>query len=386
VYVRSIGANGTGPLKFMHPQGVAFEYGPGNSVRMYVSDVMQRNIQAIDPATGTFLSYLKGKREEHSLPSDITFDQNAGKLYVADGDASITVYRITDGNVVVNSVTPGAGSATVIPSNTTPGGGSTVTVPGTTTVTPLILSMVADGSIVTQELLDVTGMVLGGSAVVVNGQPVAVANGLFSTAVPLVTGANEIAVTVTDLSGKSWKEIRSVTREAGAPVITVTAPDVQATGNAVLTLKGSIDRIAYIAVAGMPADISKLEWSTAVTLTPGLNTIEIQAFDLTGQSSSQKRTVFYNASAPGLAITAPVEDVVTSQKSFNVTGKVSEGSGVTLTAEVNGIPKKISSDDGRFSFPVDFTREGSYNITLYAAAAGGDVSTVSRTIVYRKAQ
>jgi hypothetical protein len=386
VYVRSIGANGTGPLKFMHPQGVAFEYGPGNSVRMYVSDVMQRNIQAIDPVTGTFLSYLRGKRDEHSLPSEIVFDQNAGKLYVADGDASVTVFRITDGNVVVNSVTPGAGSATVIPSNTTPGGGSTVTMPGTTTVTPLILSMVADGSIVTQELLDVTGMVLGGSAVVVNGQPVAVANGLFSTAVPLITGANEIAVTVTDLSGKSWKEVRSVTREAGAPVITVTASDVQATGNAVLNLKGTTDRVAYVAVAGMPADLTKLEWSSAVTLTPGLNTIEIQAFDLTGQSSSQKRTVFYNASAPALAITAPVEDLVTSKKSYTITGKVSEGSNIKLTAEVNGIPKKVSSNGGQFSFTVEFLREGSYNITLYAGASGGDVSTVSRTIIYQKAQ
>jgi hypothetical protein len=245
---------------------------------------------------------------------------------------------------------------------------------------------VADGSTVTQELLDVTGLVSGGSAVTVNGHPVAVANGLFSTAVPLVAGANEIAVVVTDLSGKTWKEVRIVTRDVGAPVLTLAAPDVQAAANAVLTLRGTTDRGAYVAVAGMPADISKLEWSAAVTLTPGLNTIEVQAFDLTGQSSSQKRTVFYNASAPELAITTPAEDVVTTQKNLTVTGKVSEGSGVTLTAEVNGIPKKITAEDGRFSLPVDFTVEGPYSITLYAGAAGGDVSTVSRTIVYRKAQ
>ena len=386
-YVRAIGATGTGPLKFMHPQGLAFEYGAGSDVRMYVSDVMLRNIQAIDPTgTGSFLSYVGGKRDEHKLPTDLAFDQAAGRLYVVDGDASITVYRVTDGSVVVNSVTPVApGSATVIASSAQ-SGSAAVAAPGTSTVSPLVLSTVSNGSTVTQELLDVTGLVTGVAAVTVNGQPVPVNNGLFSTAVPLVSGANEITVSATDLSGRVWQEVRSVTRDAGAPVLTVAAPDVQASGSALLTLKGGVDRGAYISVAGVPADISKQEWSTAVTLTQGLNTIEIQAIDLTGQASSQKRTVIYNPAAPELAVTAPAEDVVTSQKNLTVRGQVSGSEGMTVSATVNGYPKQVTLAGGQLSLPLVFTEEGNYTVTLYAGVAGGAVSTVSRTIIYRQAK
>jgi hypothetical protein len=386
-FIRSIGTNGTGPLKFMHPQGLAFEYGTDNSVRMYVSDAMLRNIQAIDPAgSGSFISYVKaGKGTEHGSPSDLAFDQTAKRLYVVDGLGSITVYQISDGNVVVNSVTPAApASATVIATSAQSGTAAVVASTTSSTVSPLTLSMVSDGSTVTQELLDVTGLVTGVSSVTVNGEPVAVANGLFSTAVPLQSGANEISITVTDNSGKTWKEIRNVTKVTGAPALSVAVSDVQATNNPTLTLKGHVDKGVYVAVAGIPADIVSQEWNAAVTLALGLNTIEVQAIDLNGQAASQKRTIFFNPSSPALTITAPAEDAVTSQKKIILKGKISASSELTVTAEVNGIPKKIEVDDGEFSVPVEFQQEGIYTVTVFAGTAGGDVSTVSRSLVYRK--
>ena len=386
VFIRSIGANGTGPLKFMHPQGLAFEYGTGNSVRMYVSDAMLRNIQAIDPAgSGGFISYVKaGKGTEHGSPSDLAFDQVSKRLYIVDGLGSVTVYQISDGSEVVNSMTPAVpASATVIASSAQSGNAASVVSSTTSTVSPLTLSTVADGSAVTQELLDVTGLVAGVSSVAVNGVPVAVTNGLFSTAISLQSGSNEISVTVTDLSGKTWKEVRTVTKVSGAPALSVAVPDIQATDNAILTLKGSVDKSVYVAVAGIPADIATQEWSAAVTLTPGLNTIEVQAIDLAGQASTQKRTVFYNPSSPALAITAPAEDVVTNLKKITIKGKVSASADVTVTAEMNGIPMKVSVDGGSFTLPVEFTQEGVYTVTVFAGVAGGDVSTISRSVVYR---
>jgi sugar lactone lactonase YvrE len=387
VFIRSIGTNGTGPLKFMHPQGLAFENGTDNSVRMYVSDAMLRNIQAIDPAgSGSFISYVKaGKGTEHGSPSDLAFDQTAKRLYVVDGLGSITVYQISDGTVVVNSVTPAApASATVIATSAQSGTAAVVASTPASTGSPLSLSMVSDGSAVTQELLDVTGLVTGVSSVTVNGEPVAVANGLFSTAVSLQSGANEISITVTDNSGKTWKEIRNVTKVTEAPSLSVAVSDVQATNNATLTLKGHVDKGVYVAVAGIPADIVSQEWHAAVTLAQGLNTIEVQAIDLNGQAASQKRTIFFNPSSAALTITEPAEDAVTSQKRLILKGKVSASSEVTVTAEVNGIPKKIEVDDGEFSLPVEFQQEGVYTVTVFAVTAGGDVSTVSRSLVFRK--
>ena len=298
-FVRSIGDLGTGPLKFMHPQGLAFEYGPAESVRMYVSDAMLKKIQAIDPTgTGMFLSYINDAREGHSLPSELAFDQTAHRLYIVDGLGSVSYDQIIDGSVVVNSGPPATpGNAAVIVSTAKPAG-SSATVPSPSAVSPFVLSTVADGSTVTFELLDVSGLVTGVSAITVNGQPVAVANGLFSAAIPLADGANEIIVIATDLAGTTWKEVRKVNRDAGAPVLTVAAADVQSTSKALLNLKGTTDRATFVAVAGVPADLNKLEWSSAITLTPGLNTIEVQAIDLTGQASNLKRTVFYKPAAP----------------------------------------------------------------------------------------
>lgn len=386
-FVRSIGDLGTGPLKFMHPQGLAFEYGAADSIRMYVSDAMLRKVQVIDPTgTGMFLTYINDAREGHSLPSELVFDQTAHRLYIVDGLGSVSFDQITDGSVVVNSgpqATPG--NAAVIVSTANPAG-SAATMPPTTTVSPFVLSTVADGSTVTFELLDITGVVSGVSAITVNGQPVAVANGLFNAALPLVDGANEITVMATDLAGTTWKEVRKVTRNAGAPLLTVAAADVQSTSKALLNLKGTTDRGAFVAVAGVPADLNKLEWSSAITLTPGLNTVEVQAIDLTGQVSNMKRTVFYKPAAPDLAVTSPIEDVITSKKSLTIRGSVSSPDEVKVTAEINGMPKKVSVDSGQFSITVEFQQEGAYTLTLFAGANGGDVSTVSRTIIYRKAQ
>lgn len=386
VFIRSIGANGTGPLKFMHPQGLAFEYGDGNSVRMYVSDAMLRNIQSIEPTgSGNFLSYVKaGRGTDHGSPSDIAFDQVSKRLYIVDGLGSVAIYQISDGSVVVNAVTPAVpATATVIASGAQ--SGSSVAAPATSsTVAPLILSMVSDGSAVTQDLLDVTGLVSTVSTVSVNGLPVAVINGLFSTAVTLRTGANEIVVAVTDPSGKVWKEVRTVTQVPEAPALSVAASDVQVTNSATLSLKGSVDKGVYVAVAGIPADIASQVWSAAVTLIPGLNTIEVQTIDLNGQSITQKRSVFYNPSSLPLSITAPAEDVVTSLNKFTVKGVVPASEDVSVTAMVNGIPTKVAVDGGSFTVTVEFKQEGVYTVSVFAGVAGGDTSTVSRSIVYRK--
>lgn len=386
VFIRSIGANGTGPLKFMHPQGLAFEYGEGNSVRMYVSDAMLRNIQAIEPTgSGNFLSYVKaGRGTDHGSPSDLAFDQVSKRLYIVDGLGSVAIYQISDGSVVVNAVTPAVpATATVIASGAQ--SGSSVAAPATSsTVAPLILSMVSDGSSVTQDLLDVTGLVSAVSSVSVNGLPVVVTNGLFSTAVTLRTGANEIVVAVTDPSGKVWKEVRTVTRVLEAPALSVAVSDVQVTNSATLSLKGSVDKGVYVAVAGIPADIASQVWSAAVTLIPGLNTIEVQTIDLNGQSVTQKRSVIYNPSSLPLSITAPAEDVVTSLNKFTVKGVVPASEDVSVTAMVNGIPTKVAVDSGSFTVTVEFKQEGVYTVSVFAAVAGGDMSTVSRSIVYRK--
>ncbi len=386
-FVRSIGAQGTGPIKFMHPQGVTFEYGASGAIRMYISDAMVRKVQVIDPVgAGQFISYLDDPRNGHVLPSELVFDQTSHRLYMVNGLGGITYYQIADGSVVVNSVTsPATGNATVLASTAQSATGA-VTLTPHSTVAPYNLSAVADGSSVTGSLLDVTGLVSARATVAVNGQPVAVVNGLFSTAVPTLPGVNTIALTVTDAAGKSWKELRTVTRDDAGPLMTIASADVQVTDRAVLNLAGTVGRGVVVFVAGAPADLNNLGWSSTVTLTPGLNTVEIQAIDLVGQVSTQKRTVFYKAAGPELAITTPAEDLLTTKKRVVFKGAVLAAADTMITAAVNGIPVKVTVAAGQVSLPVEFSQEGAYTITLSATVAGGEVSSVSRTVVYHAVQ
>lgn len=381
-YLRSIGANGTGPLKFMHPKGIAFEYGADNSVRMYVSDAMLRNIQAIEPTgAGNFLTYI-GKNDGHGSPADLAFDSATDRLYVIDGHGSVSVYRISDGGIVVTAA-PGStgGSATLIASAAT--SGASVATSAATSVSPVLLSTVSDGSVVTGALLDITGTVTGNIRVTINGVPVVASNELLGAAIPLTVGANQITVTATDTAGATWQDVRTVTRDASAPQLTIGLPDVTATGKAQLSLKGSVDRGAYVTVGGIPADISDHNWNSTVTLNPGLTTIEVQAIDLNGQTSTAKRTVLYQPGAPELAITTPAEDQIVTKSKQTVRGTVSAGASVTAT--LNGKSLRVSGKDGTFSIPVELGAAGSYTL-MVSASADGKTSSVTRSIIYRKGE
>jgi Glucodextranase, domain B/6-bladed beta-propeller len=382
-YLRTVGGIGTGPLKFMHPQGIAFEYGTGSAVRMYVADAMLKNIQAIDPTgTGSFISFVKaGKGTEHGSPSDLAFDQNSKRLYIVDGMGSITIYKINDGSVVINSVTPAA--ATVLASAAQTGKSSVVASVNSSSVAPIILSMVADAANTNSDLLDVSGLTNGASSVKVNGAPVAVANGFFTTAVPLQSGANVITVAATDQSGKAWTETRTIVKSSALPALTIATPDVQATDKATMVFSGTVDKDVFVTVAGVPATIANQTWNAEVTLAPGLNTVEVQAIDLNGQATTQKRTVISTPSAPALAIIAPVEDItVIATKSMVVSGTVAADA--VVTAEVNGKSVKATAKAGIFTLPVAFGADGVYSVSVHAAVPGGMSSTIGRSIIYRK--
>lgn len=385
-YVKSVGSLGSGPLSFMHPHGVAFEYPVDGSVRMYVSDKMLGTIQAIDPAgSGTFLTTLSDNRSGRMMPSELAFDQNSKTLYAVNGFGGVSYFQVADGAAVVAASSAAApASAQVIASNAQAAAGTSAASSAAVAVSPLAVSMVADGSTVTAGVLDVSGVATGAAAVTVNNRQVAVTNGLFSTAVPLAAGSNEIAIAAVDASGKSWKEVRKVTLDNGAPLLTVGAADIQVASKGVLELKGTVDRPAFVSIAGIPAAVQGLEWSSAVTLTPGLNTVEVQAVDLTGQGSAQKITVFYTPSAADLAVTSPAADAVTSTASMTISGTVSD-TAAAVTAQVNGVTVDVTVTAGQFSLPVEFTQEGAYTVTLTAISAGGELSTVARTLVYRKA-
>lgn len=254
------------------------------------------------------------------------------------------------------------------------------------TVAPSItVSALADGSYTSEQVQNLQIAVSDANldAVFVNGQPVILVNGGFSTAISLNAGANVVTVTASDLAGNVTTDIRTITYDATRPVVTFTAPadGVYVTTDRV-TVSGTLDQAATVTVAGIPAVMSGTGWSADVQLAPGINTIDVVAVDLAGNVTSVKRTVTYDIDTPALVIAIPAQDAAVNQASVGLAGSVTDSGPVTVTATVNGVPVPVTYAEGSFSLTEVFADEGAYSIAITATDAAGNAGTATRTLIY----
>lgn len=250
----------------------------------------------------------------------------------------------------------------------------------------LAVSALSDGSYTSNQIQNIAGNAsdTGSVTVLVNNIPASLLNGSFSVPVSLVSGANTITVVASDLAGNITVNSRNVYFDATKPLINVVAPmDNAFTNNAVLQVSGSVDKVATITVAGVSALVdSSNNWSANIELVAGLNTIEIVATDLYGNTSTQKRSVTLDIAKPILAISSPVQDVALNRSSATVGGTVDDSTTVTLTYSVNGKITPVPVDAGGFTFKVDFVNEGIYPVIITATDSAGNSTTAIRSVIY----
>jgi hypothetical protein len=133
----------------------------------------------------------------------------------------------------------------------------------------------------------------------INGFAVPIlADGTFRLVLPLVEGANPISATLTDPSGNVATRTSSVERDTTAPVLDATVlPGLRVTG-ATIVVQGTTDVGALVTVNGIAVSAPGGAFRTNVTLSPGANTIVVQAQDFVGNLAEQRFTVTYETSQP----------------------------------------------------------------------------------------
>lgn len=252
----------------------------------------------------------------------------------------------------------------------------------------LAVSALPTGSYTSTQTQNISGTVTDANldSVTVNGQPVVVTNGTFSTSVTLITGGNTVNVVASDLLGNTSSDNRTIYFDTATPVITVASPADNAITNATtLTISGSVDKAAAVTVAGKAAKVDgSNNWAATLELLAGQNTITITAVDLYGNTSTLKRTVTLDAANPVLAITSPSQDLTTKKPNAVLAGTVSDSSEVALSSSVNGVITPLVAVAGAYSFNVDFAVEGTYPIQVIATDAAGNSTISTRTITYDK--
>jgi len=270
----------------------------------------------------------------------------------------------------------------------------TVSVAGDTTKPTLTISALADGAYTNKSTLNVSGIATDDDAiktVTVNDQPVTVnADGSFSTALVLTAGVNTVTVVATDNAGNQQTDSRSITYDPTAPVLAVSAPaDNITTTESFVALTGSISETSTVSVKvnnGSPqaASINGTTYSATVYLVAGINTIEITAADLAGNSTSAKRTITYEAGTLSVAITSPSRDITTRESNLTIRGKVVDAQGaVTVKVTMNGKTYTPVVRRGVFSQRLTFRQAGVYAIGITATDAAGNTGSVTRNVIYR---
>ncbi len=150
--------------------------------------------------------------------------------------------------------------------------------------------------------------------------------------------------------------------DATAPPLTVTEP---ADGALIATnttiVSGTIGAIVNtvdvkVNESKQSAVISGSNYSTIVTLASGINTIEVIAADVAQNTNSIKRTVFFDVTKPGMAITPPVEDLLVTSNCVDISGVVDPA---PLDATL-----RISTDSATFTSPTTVTGAGTNHITF----------------------
>jgi len=261
------------------------------------------------------------------------------------------------------------------------------------TTSPLLtVSALADGSYTNQEVLNVAGTASDNSGSVqveINGAAVQVAaDGTFSQAVFLQSGANTITTVATDGADNKTTDSRTVILDKSAPALTITSPaDNSKTATSPIEVAGSVDETSTVMVKlkenVQAVAMNGTGFTATVTPEPGWNTIEVTATDLAGNPSSQKRSVLFDDQKPSLAITEPSQDILTNKESITIGGTATDPyTAVGVTIGVDGQTYTPQVVSGIFSQIVTFTDEKLYPITVTATNEVGTQTTAQRNVIF----
>lgn len=258
----------------------------------------------------------------------------------------------------------------------------------------LSLSTLSDHALTNNPTLNISGSVTDSAGIAnltINGATVPLnSDGSFSHPVQLAVGTNTITTVATSLSGARTSDIRTMTLDRTAPLLTFNQPaDNSLIGASSVLVSGSVDDpLAVISAKvnnGQPsnAHLGGTGFSLTLGLTPGANTIEITATDQAGNVTSAKRSVTSDTTVPALAVTTPPQDCTTTQGSYEISGSVSGAEpGSVLSIAVDGqLYAPVLASDGSFTQTVTLSSNKTYAITVTATSPAAVSAAVQRNII-----
>ncbi len=243
----------------------------------------------------------------------------------------------------------------------------------------LVVNSPADGLLTNKATVTVSGTTDPGASVAIDGKAVAVApDGSFSGASTLPDGPHTFTIVATNAAGLTETTTRSVTVDTTVPAITLTSPaNGLLTRSPVVQVTGTTEAGATVVVNGVDAAVSTSgQFSVAISLHEGPNTIAATATDPAGNQANASVGVTLDTVPPAITITSPRSGANESSPAVTVTGMTEPGA----TVVVNG--QSVSVDaSGAFSVQLTLS-EGANLITATSTDAAGNSASAMVVVTY----
>ncbi|MCA9543796.1 MAG: VCBS repeat-containing protein, partial [Myxococcales bacterium] len=223
----------------------------------------------------------------------------------------------------------------------------------------------------------------------------------FQVEITLAEGENVVSLVTTDGAGNPSEAVGfTAILDQQAPELALTAPvagletaaeTVALAGRVTLDGQPELDAVVDVRVAderGRQERVRNIlpdedgQFSAAVPLFVGTNTITACAEDAAGNRGCDERTVTRVEAVPCVAIEAPAADVVTGQPRIAVEGTVCPAVTAVLVRANDGQPVAAVVAGGRFTAEVGLPAVGQHTLLAVASAANGATAEARTTVIY----
>ena len=244
----------------------------------------------------------------------------------------------------------------------------------------LVVSSPANGAILKEQSVLVTGTTEPGAALVVNGISASVSNtGGFYVRIPLMEGSNTIIISAKDAAQNTQWAVLTVTADTIAPTLSITSPTSSFSRALDVIVSGKTEPGASVTVNGNIVSVAMDGTFTTVInyVADGLKTILANATDPAGNFAFVVKTITIDTLPPMLTVNSPAPLLTVGIPSVRVSG-VTEP---TATLTVQGQFVRVQPS-GSFDVPVALLTAGQNTITIIATDQAGNTNTVTRAVIY----
>ncbi|SNB45749.1 6-bladed beta-propeller [Geobacter sp. DSM 9736] len=287
----------------------------------------------------------------------------------------------TTWQAAVSGLSQGDNTLTAVATNGSAISATTTKVTIDTTPPSLTVSTLPNESSAAEPLMNITGIATDEhlDKILVNANEAAIYNSIFSSALILKGGTNNLEISAYDKAGNITTIKRGIRFIIPTPPVIVTSPaDNSWVETGVITLVGKTEPGYDIMVNDIAATLDGSRWEATVPLGSGMNTLQITASQPVGASYSLKRTIF-SGPGPAFSLTVPPEDTATKEETVSLSGSVESGTSLSYT--INGTSYPLTQLSGVFSLTSALRQEGVYPIVVTAIDSAGNPSTIIRTLI-----